>query len=259
MKATHVFRLRREVIFALLCAVLLCGGRPVLAMPADPDAPTAVTPTNDWADFYSYHLTLAGAPAPVGTSVTAYDPQGAQCGVRVIGTAGYLAPVMSCYGDDPRTPADEGAVEADLITFKVNGAPATAVPRALNLTPVSPTTAIRWHSKDAWDIDLTASAQPLLTIGRTAGQSNLTWQAAVVGPAAYEVWRSSHPYFNPVANEAELIGGLPATAVPLAWTDAVGAGDPTLNVSYRVVSTDGSGKLVGSSQIVGEFDFALTR
>lgn len=243
----------------VLAAPLAAQAGPVCCTPADPAGPESVTPTNDWIDFYSYHLTFAGVPAPAGTYVAAYDPQGTQCGERTTNTASYLAPIMPCYGDTPTTPADEGADEGDAITFTVNGAPASAVARARNWVTLPSAATVIWHSKDLWEIDLTASAQPPLTITPATGQSNLSWQPAVVNVATYEVWRADHAYFNPVAGEAELIATLPATANPLAWTDTTGVGDPALNVAYRVVSKNSGGTMTGASQPVGEFDYELLR
>jgi hypothetical protein len=252
--------LRRPATRAGLCTaliVLACVLSLSLSEAAQPLEPESVTPTNNWADFYSCHLTFSGVPAPAGTYVGAYDPQGTQCGGRNTTKAGYLAPVMPCYADDSSTPADEGASDGDLIHFQVNGAPAAATARKLNMAAVNSTTPIEWHSKDAWEIDLAASAQPQLKITSAAGQSNLSWQPAVVTAGSYEVWRGSQPYFNPTAGEGERIGTVPANASPLAWSDTTGAGNPDLNLSYRILSKNGAGTLVGASQEVGEFDFAL--
>lgn len=240
----------------ILTACLLCWP---LSAAAQPVAPATVTPTNDWVDFYSYHLTFAGIPAPVGTYASAYDPQGTQCGERTTTTVGYLAPLMPCYGDDPKTPADEGAVDGNTLTFKVNGVAATAIARKQNGAPVSASTPIKWHSKDNWEIDLAMAAQPLLAITHTPGQSTLSWQAAAVGPATYEVWRSNRAYFDPTAGEGAKIETVPPNANPLAWSDTTGADDPNLNVTYRVLSKNSGGTLIGASQEVGEFDFGLTR
>jgi len=65
-----------------------------------------------------------GEPAPVGTVIDAYDPDGVHCGtftvgqiVDVDGIYGFL----HAYGDDPWSEdVDEGADPGDLITFKVN-------------------------------------------------------------------------------------------------------------------------------------------
>lgn len=69
--------------------------------------------------------TFNGAPVPVGSLIQAFDPQGVICGqdtVRISGLYGF----MPVYGDDPTTPSrDEGCVNGDLISFRINGRPAT--------------------------------------------------------------------------------------------------------------------------------------
>jgi hypothetical protein len=66
---------------------------------------------------------LDGQPVPVGTIITAYDPNGVLCGSYTVTDTGQF--VISCIGDDPGTPEDEGAVPGDTITFSMNGLLAT--------------------------------------------------------------------------------------------------------------------------------------
>ncbi len=81
----------------------------------------AQTPTNVWADFAGLQCTINGAPIPVGTEITAFDPQGVLCG-RFVTTSIGVYGTMAVYGDDIRTAAvDEGCIAGDHITFKING------------------------------------------------------------------------------------------------------------------------------------------
>jgi hypothetical protein len=219
---------------------------------------SGVTPTSEWADVYSKHASFAGVPLPVGSYVAAYDAQGTQCGERTTVTLGYVSPMMPCYGDDSFTPFDEGAVEGDLLTFSVNGTLAAATAVQLNFKPVAPGTPVRWYSRDAWEIKLVVPPQPVLRITAGTTASQLSWQPAQANVQQYEVWRADRSYFDPVEDQAEMLGTLPASAPTLSWTDGAGAGDPSLNVAYRVVSRNSSSQMVGVSQLVGEFDYALT-
>lgn len=85
-----------------------------------------IVPT-PFATFFadSTGTTFNGQPVPVGSLVQAFDPQGVLCGedtVRAAGEFGY----MPVYGDDPTTPTrDEGCVNGDVVTFRINGRPAT--------------------------------------------------------------------------------------------------------------------------------------
>lgn len=80
-----------------------------------------VIPTPTWVDVYSNASTLNGQPLPVGAVVRAYDPQGMLCGEFVVHTPGAYG-YLHVYGDDATTSgADEGAVEGDTITFRIQG------------------------------------------------------------------------------------------------------------------------------------------
>jgi hypothetical protein len=91
-------------------------------------APLIVNAQPEWHDFYGA-VTFNGQPAPVGSIIDAYDPDGINCGkdtVTAAGSYGFL-PVM---WDDPYPPndtTDEGAELGDTISFKVNGRDAVAV------------------------------------------------------------------------------------------------------------------------------------
>ncbi len=91
-----------------------------------------VTPTWEWVNKQG-SVTFNGAPAPVGTVIDAYDPDGVHCGTFTVGdvvdSAGIYG-LMPVYRDDPYPPndtTDEGADPGDTITFKVNGRDAVAV------------------------------------------------------------------------------------------------------------------------------------
>lgn len=83
--------------------------------------------------FYG-SATYMGQPVPVGFMIFAYDPDGVRCGQADIKTAGQYNGIM-VHGDDPLTPRDEGAVEGDLISFRVSNILAgTSVTPAWNST-----------------------------------------------------------------------------------------------------------------------------
>jgi len=82
---------------------------------------SAQTPTNVWTDFVGLQCTINGLPIPIGTVVTAFDPQNVLCGRFVTDSIGVYG-TLHVYGDDFTTDTiDEGAVGGDHITFKING------------------------------------------------------------------------------------------------------------------------------------------
>jgi hypothetical protein len=91
------------------------------------EADAGIRPTNAWVDFYGpavgsgvQLLNQQGAALPVGAVVKAVDPQGVVCGATVVTTEGQYG-LLACYGDDPDTPADEGAVVGDRVRLMVGG------------------------------------------------------------------------------------------------------------------------------------------
>lgn len=247
---TMMIRMRTALslgLFAVFLALSLGGAQG-----------SGVTPTNIWMDLYGSHSSFAGVPIPAGSYVAVFDPQNVQCAERTVTTPGYIAPIMPCYGDNINTPADEGALEGDLLMFAINGTLATTQARAHNFVPVPPHTPVRWHALDVWEVDLVVPPQPLVTISHAPGQTQLAWQPASVPVSQYEVWRSTNPYFIPGGDDSMKIGTvLPGQA--FVWLDTDGAGDPAVNNTYRVVSLNASSQIVGVSQAVGEFDFVLHR
>jgi len=87
-----------------------------------------IIPTTTRTDFYG-SVTYNGQPAPIGTVVDAYDPDGAHCGTFTVGDVTDSVGIfgfMPVYGDDPLTTGvDEGATAGQTISFKVNGRDAT--------------------------------------------------------------------------------------------------------------------------------------
>jgi len=73
------------------------------------------------AEFYG-NLTHNSSPVPVGSVVTAYDPDGVLCGSFTVVNEGHFG-LLSCDGDDSSTPEDEGALEGDSISFFIDGMP----------------------------------------------------------------------------------------------------------------------------------------
>lgn len=84
-----------------------------------------VTPTNEWVHFLG-NATFNGQPAPIGSIIDAYDPDGVHCGTFTVGALVELPGVygvLRAYRDDHSSPdtVDEGAEPGDSIFFKVNG------------------------------------------------------------------------------------------------------------------------------------------
>lgn len=101
----NIFKI--SILFAFLLVT-------VVSVQADPDAP-------EWVDFYGLVTLDGGSPAPVGTVVEAYDPDGILCGIDTVinpGAYGFL----HVYRDDVTTSGiDEGCDPGDTVFFKVNG------------------------------------------------------------------------------------------------------------------------------------------
>ena len=82
--------------------------------------PKTMIPTYGWVNAFSGDTVLNGVPVPVGSIVTAYDPDGVLIGRAAVTTPGEYG-AMPLYMDDPSTQIDEGATPGDLITFEING------------------------------------------------------------------------------------------------------------------------------------------
>jgi len=75
------------------------------------DSPKSVT-------FFGDNFTINGEPASIGDEIGVFDPDGKLCGREIIENEGVY--MLIVYGDDSSTPdVDEGAVENDILTFKV--------------------------------------------------------------------------------------------------------------------------------------------
>lgn len=84
-----------------------------------------IQPTPFFCSFFDSLSTINGNLLPVGTIVSATDPNGVLCGLDTVGATG-LYGFMPVYGDDPNTAGtDEGAVDGDVITFRLNTKVAT--------------------------------------------------------------------------------------------------------------------------------------
>jgi hypothetical protein len=91
--------------------------------------------TDEWSDFWGT-LTIDGDPAPVGTILAAYDPDGVYIGDFILTEAGQYG-FLHAYGDDATTPTtDEGAGMGDALSFRAF-LPLSTVP--LTVTPTSGT------------------------------------------------------------------------------------------------------------------------
>lgn len=101
-------------------AVLIAGMGLLAALPG-----WAQTPTSTWTTFYSSNTVVNDNPIRVGTVIEAYDPDGVLAGSYTVDEEGQYG-FLHVYGDDPTTTGvDEGAVEGDVITFKIDGVTAT--------------------------------------------------------------------------------------------------------------------------------------
>ena len=91
--------------------IAVCLLLPMAALAAD------LVPTPTWLGVYG-KVTYLGAPVEKGDEVRAYTPEGFLVGKFVIEKAstdeyGF----MPIYGDDPYTPAKDGAATGDVIKF----------------------------------------------------------------------------------------------------------------------------------------------
>jgi len=84
----------------------------------------AITPTNEWVGFYGLDSRLNGLALPVDSVVRAFNPRGVLAGEFIVEHVGWYG-VMAVYRDDPATTADEGLRPGEVVSFTVNGRPAT--------------------------------------------------------------------------------------------------------------------------------------
>ena len=101
---------------------------PVVAQaPTEPNiVARELAPTFNWINAFSENSRIDGVPLPVGSTVDAFDPDGALAGRFTVIREGVYG-LMAVYMDDPATEADEGAVAGDTLRFEVDGYPAEIV------------------------------------------------------------------------------------------------------------------------------------
>ncbi len=170
-----------------------------------------VIPTNTWVDFYGANSTYLAAPVPVGAYIAVFDPQGVQCGEFTVIHVGMYG-IMPCYGDDPTTPLDEGAVYGDVLRFTINGLPAQTEAISVNGAPVAPNTVVTWSPvQGLWQVNLHAAAQ-------TTGTTTATPTATPTTP----------PTFTPIATPTSTsMPTATATITPTATPSASATASPT--------------------------------
>jgi hypothetical protein len=88
----------------------------------------SVIPTNVWCDFYG--SVNCSCPAPVGTAIKAYTPEGLICGCYIVEYEGQCG-FMEVFGDDCYTEIKDGAAPGDTITFYIDSLPAEAIGNAV--------------------------------------------------------------------------------------------------------------------------------
>ena len=126
------------------------------------------TPTNVWTDFVGLQCTINGLPIPLGTEITAFDPQNVLCGRFVTDSIGVYG-TLHVYGDDfasvPDT-VDEGCVGGDHITFKINGKVATKLGPANDVwVGIGATKVMNLAITQAFDVAATAPPEGSDTAG----------------------------------------------------------------------------------------------
>ncbi|HOD66368.1 MAG TPA: T9SS type A sorting domain-containing protein [candidate division Zixibacteria bacterium] len=210
------------------------------ALPTSPLWAQGIIPT-PYSDQFKGTVMINGQPAPVGTVIDAFDPDGVNNGrdtTRFGGLFGYFA----AYGDDvSNTPAlDEGARENDPITFRILGRPA-----AIDSGDAT------WNNMDTSTVHLSVSG---VTIGLLLVDAPLTGVGSPRDTVRFEVGirntgnirdfydiiveQSKVPAWG-VIYPAELVYNGPDSTAYL-WFDVVVAdfpGEPPLNhLTYTVRS-----------------------
>jgi hypothetical protein len=149
--------MRAKTLLIRMLMIVVVAAVPLLAQ--------GPTPTNVWTDFVGLQCTINGAPSPVGTEITAFDPDGILCGLFVTTSIGIYG-TLHVYGDDMFTDTlpdgtriDEGAVGGDHITFKINGTVAYKLGPANDLwIGIGPTKVMNLALTDAETFAVAATA-----------------------------------------------------------------------------------------------------
>ena len=110
---TSAYRMRRAGKAGMMCVFILLF---LLGLILKASAATALPPIA--AEFYGT-VELDGRAAEPGTNVTVHDSSGKVCGNQTTRRTGEFG-LLSCKGDDPATPEDEGAVNGEAVTLTVN-------------------------------------------------------------------------------------------------------------------------------------------
>ena len=131
--------MKNSSLYITFCLLLMFSA---VAVTAGVEAP-------EWVDFFG-NITINSNPAPVGTVVKAYDPDGIMCGSYVVSTTGSYG-FLHVLRDDNTTPSiDEGADPGDTIVFTING---------LDATPTVVSGVVLWTANgDQQEIDLATTA-----------------------------------------------------------------------------------------------------
>jgi hypothetical protein len=199
--------------------------------------------------FYSFDSTVDGLPLTAGSVVRAYNPRGVLAGESIVEHVGWYG-VMAVYRDDPNTPADEGLRSGEVVSFTVNGWPAT---------PMGPDPAV-WTANGALlQVNLAqVSPAPTLVAHRSDNDVILTWLSLGGNADHYKVYRSTPPYFTPASPGAEWRADLPAPPLggQLRYEDDDVLGVPGVNYFYLVRAANGD-QHYSASDPVGAFNFAL--
>ncbi len=211
---------KRSFTILLVLAGLLMGI-------ADPFAVHSgnVTPTNTWVDFYSTASSYLEVPVPVGAAIAVFDPQGVQCGAATVTFVGKYG-IMPCYGDDPLTPQDEGAVLGDALHFTINGQAAQTEAISVNGAPVPPNTVVVWSpAQSLWQVNLRTVAEgtPTQTPTSAVTQTATPTQILTVTPSA-----TSSPTPTTTAS---------STASPTETVTATPSHTPTSSATVTVTPT----------------------
>jgi len=134
-------RVQKAFLVGVVLALLIFIGIKPPRLYAKQEANTNCTPEDQrtlvFAEVFGF-ITPAGS-APVGSTITAHRPDGVQVGCVIIDRADQYG-LMRIYGKDEYSPdATNVLQDGDSVTFRINGVPVDAHPKA-------------WDSVPAWDL-----------------------------------------------------------------------------------------------------------